>query len=277
MGLVLLRCLLGIWLSMQPDAAVVPVGLAPPLVLGAPVSGGTKRKRGASLPQTFLFVSSGGDRIQVHGLFTLDAVGVFGRGASLAEQAQLAAMRLDPSAAVIWRVSTATALTPSQPLLAEHCINLRRLNVAKLSAAGVAWLFNQVGPGHLPCHVSRVRCWRVPARALEPTVGMETVVTPATFCRSCGVDAPIAETLQESQPEEQGAVVVADAGAAANHAALSDAGAAANLAARSQWAANTAPMRRGWNEYQFTCASVFLGLRMMHKLRTCTYNGSMDF
>ena len=264
MGLVLLQCLLGLWLSMQPDSAVVPVGLAPPL-LSQQLSGGAKRKRAASLPQTFLFVSSHGGQVQVHGLFTLDAVSVFGRGrgASLAEQAELAAMRLDPIAAVIWSISTSTALTPSRPLLAEHCANLTHLNVAKLSREGVAWLFDQVDPGQLPCHVSRVRCWRVPARALKPTVGMQTVVTPVTFCRSSGIDKPIAEVLQGSQPEEQGAMVVADAGAAANPAA------------RSQWAVNAVPCHRGWSEYQFTCSSVFLGLRLMHRLRTCTCNGSM--
>jgi hypothetical protein len=262
MSLVLLQCLLGLRLLMQPDAAVVPVGLAPPL-LAQQLSGGAKRKRTASLPQTFLFVSSGRDQIQVHGLFTLDAVCVFGRGASLAEQAQLAAMRLDPSAAVIWSISASTTVTPSKPLLAEHCVNLTFLNVAKLSPEGVAWLFDQVDPGQLPCHVSRVRCWRVPARALKPTVGMQTVVTPVTFCRSSGIDKPIAEVLQESQPEEQGAMVVADAGAAANPAA------------GSQWAVNAAPLHRGWSEYEFTCSSVFLGLRLMHRLRTCSCNGSV--
>ena len=33
MGFVLLQCLLGLWLFMQPDAAVVLVGLAPRLHL----------------------------------------------------------------------------------------------------------------------------------------------------------------------------------------------------------------------------------------------------
>ena len=226
--------------------AVVPAALAQPLVLPPRPSGGARRQKLGALPQTFLVISLLHDQCRVHGLCTFNAVGTFGADSTTEEHRQLASLKLDPGAAVIWNICATTRIQLASPLVPDvHCSNLCRLNIAHLTQAGKALL---VSSAALPCSVSKIRVLRLPRRAADFGEGMQTLVTPATYCRAAGVPKP-SEKL-----------------AGREAAALAVAGLPGP--AKLELAENTECMKRGFSTFQFKAPAIFLALRLQHKLRT---------
>ena len=229
--------------------ALVPAGLAQPLLEPPRASGGARKRQAARLPQSFVVVGTDRGQWTCHGVYTFDLVGTFGQGSTLEEHRQLEPLRLDPAGAVIWRVAQVRQFEQLQSLdIDQHCLNLRRLNIAKLTPAGRAWLFDIAGHG-LPCQVAKIRVFRLPPRALHPAQGLQTLVTPATFCRSAGLPRP------EQRLPGRGDAAIVVARPAAEHAQL-------------EMANNAVALRRGFNEFQFKAPAIFLALRLQAKPRT---------
>ena len=232
---------------------VVPIGLAGPLEIAAPESGGAKRKRLNELPQTFLVVSlPRPTNAVVHGLFTFDNVGVFGTHASEEEHQQLAALRAAPGEAVVWRISQSSAVELTQALSPDELAkNLCRLLVAKPSPTAVAVLHASVGPDQLQCPARLVRIWRLPQKALAPKPGASTLVTRSTQRRAVGVEPPTAELQRPGRDAEDGATLVKR-----------------QKSATLEMACNTHALERGFNRYEFSAQATFLALRLMHRLKS---------